>query len=117
MDITVNIIMLKNNSVKFILSSLFVLSICVFLRLYSLGHESLWTDEAFSALFPARPFNEWLWLKEEVHPPLYYVLMHYCLAFGHDEFTVRFPSVICGIITLVFAFKLANGKKNSSEAL
>ena len=109
--------MCKNISVKFIILSLFILFICIFLRLYCLGYESLWTDEAFSALFPARPFNEWLWLKEEVHPPLYYVLMHYCLIFGHDEFAVRLPSAICGIITLVFSFKLANGKENSSEAL
>jgi len=109
--------MVKNISVKFVLLTLFLLFLFAFLRFYGLGHESLWTDEAFSALFPAAPFNEWLWLKYEVHPPLYYVLMHYFLMFGHDEFTVRLPSAICGIITLIFAFKLADGNEHSSEAL
>ena len=73
------------------------------LRLHRLGDQSLWVDEAMSVVFAARPLPELfhLLVTDDIHPPLYPVLLHYwMLIAGNSEFAVRLPSVLFGILLI-----------------
>ncbi|MHB8992269.1 MAG: glycosyltransferase family 39 protein [Chloroflexota bacterium] len=71
------------------------------LRLPGLGERSLWVDEAMSVVFAAKPLPELfqLLVTDDIHPPLYPLLLHYWMAVaGTSEFAVRLPSVLFGIM-------------------
>ncbi|MGE5618003.1 MAG: glycosyltransferase family 39 protein [Sphingomonadaceae bacterium] len=71
------------------------------LRLPGLGERSLWVDEAMSVVFAAKPLPELfqLLVTEDIHPPLYPLLLHYWMAVAGDgEFAVRLPSVFFGVL-------------------
>ncbi|HIC89470.1 MAG TPA: hypothetical protein EYP04_08720 [Anaerolineae bacterium] len=72
------------------------------LRLYANGSKSLWLDEAFSIWVGSQPLTEaWGWLiRVDQHPPLYYTLLHFWMAFGQTESVVRSFSALCGVLTL-----------------
>jgi mannosyltransferase len=64
-------------------------------RILNLSAPSLWLDEAVSANIAKKSVGEYLqWAKGDFHPPLYYLLLHLWSYLGHDEFTLRFFSVI-----------------------
>ena len=56
------------------------------LRLFGIANESLWLDEATSLILVRMPLNELgvNLLKEDVHPPLYFTLLHFWLIGGED---------------------------------
>ncbi|MBI1968624.1 glycosyltransferase family 39 protein [Candidatus Woesearchaeota archaeon] len=89
---------------------LFVILLAFALRLYQLDKESLWMDEAFSVhhaqekdLFSLLTFVS----TTEAAPPGHYLLLHYWIVlFGSSEFSLRFPSVLFGVFSLVFLFKI-----------
>jgi uncharacterized membrane protein len=68
------------------------------LRLYRLGREPLWFDEAYSALTAVRPPAEILPLvRAEISAPLYYFLLHsWTRVFGDGEFSLRLLSAVAG---------------------
>lgn len=72
------------------------------MRLYANGSKSLWLDEAFSIWVGSQPLTEaWGWLiRVDQHPPLYYTLLHFWMAFGQTESVVRSFSALCGVLTL-----------------
>ncbi len=68
------------------------------LRLYTIGSKPLWLDEAFSIWLAQQPVREmWAWLVQiDQHPPLYYTLLHYWIAWvGDGQGWVRFFSALC----------------------
>lgn len=70
------------------------------LRVQDLGLQSLWFDEAMSVVFGAKSPPEMLALliTEDIHPPLYLLLLHYWMALaGNSEFAARFLSVVAGV--------------------
>ncbi len=70
------------------------------LRIDSLGLQSFWFDEAMSVVLASRPITELMALvvTEDIHPPLYLLLLHFWMALAGDgEFAARFFSVIPGI--------------------
>jgi mannosyltransferase len=78
------------------------------LRLYRLGAQSLWADEAFSLAIarlrvPAIIANESL----SVHPPLYYFLLHFFVRLDKGEFVARLSAALFGIATVVAIYYLA----------
>jgi mannosyltransferase len=87
-----------------------VLGITLFgaaLRLYNLGAASLWTDEAFSAWAAGNSLPD-IWhivAARESKPPLYYWLLHFWLAAGDNEATLRLMSVMFGtlVVPVVYA--------------
>lgn len=84
------------------------------LRLYRIGDESLWLDEALSLEFVTRRFTTFELLFElpldDPHPPLYYLLLDGWLAiFGTSEEFLRLPSALFGIGAVVLVYVL--GKK------
>lgn len=73
------------------------------LRMYHLETASFWLDEGFSArlaaLSPAEIINS---TALDVHPPLYYLLLHYWAgAFGFHEAALRGFSVLSGMLGLL----------------
>jgi uncharacterized membrane protein len=82
-----------------LLSALAVIALA--LRLRDLGGPSLWVDEAMSVVFAAKPLPELfhLLVTQDIHPPLYPVLLHYWIAVaGNSETAVRLPSVLFGVM-------------------
>lgn len=82
------------------------------LRLVNLGVEPYWGDEVLS-LDIAKHFAKIpdliAYLKVvEVHPPLYYFMLHYWIAWlGTGEFAVRFLSLLFGLGVIVMGYYLA----------
>ncbi|HTR97560.1 MAG TPA: glycosyltransferase family 39 protein, partial [Candidatus Acidoferrales bacterium] len=72
------------------------------LRLFRLGHQSLWVDEVFT--WASAGGGSHLGLRdllENVHGPLYGLALHLWMGVaGESEWALRFPSAIAGILTV-----------------
>ena len=86
-----------------------VLALAAFLRLFALGRESLWLDEAVSV----GSSKTSLWsiaqttVSQDVHPPLYYFLLHFwMLLFGQTEAAIRSLSACFGIASVFLIYKV-----------
>src|SRR5215831_18251748 len=91
---------------------LLVLLLGVLLRLYQLGTESIWNDEAFSLRDAA-----WPPVGGNKMRPIYYLFMHYWMPFGHSEVWLRLPSVLCGIASIYLTYRIAERLAGQSVAL
>ncbi|MDP3998011.1 MAG: glycosyltransferase family 39 protein [bacterium] len=115
---------MKFNDRKIIIVLVFVIFIAVFLRFYNLGEipPGLTNDEAnigydaYSILKTGKDqWGNFLPLTAfkgfgDFRPPLYtYLTVPSIAIFGLNEFAVRFPSAIVGVLTVIAAFFL--GKK------
>ncbi len=85
-----------------------ILTLALFLRLYHLDQESLWSDEAFTVHHASvQDWDEFIRFisTTEAAPPGHYLFLHYWINwFGDSEFSVRFPSVIFGVLSIVLLF-------------
>ncbi len=80
------------------------------LRLHQIGSKGLWLDEAFSVWMGRQPLNEmfgWL-LKVDQHPPLYYTILHFWLAFGDEAAVVRAFSALVSTLTIPVVYWLGH---------
>ncbi len=80
------------------------------LRTFHLGTQSLWYDEAFSVYVSRHDWGDLVRLAASVdnHPPFYYLLLHLMvLAAGPSEFTVRYLSVVGGVLAVPVTVNLA----------
>lgn len=85
-----------------LLPDLAILALAFGLRLISLGDANIWTDEGI-AVWAARQdlLTIARWTATDVHPPLYFWLLHFWRALvGDGEFAVRFLSVLCGTLAI-----------------
>ena len=85
-----------------------VMLLAAFARLWGLGTQSLWMDEAFSHLFGTLPLDmAWeTMVVDAVHPPLYYLFLRPWLALvGESEFVLRFPSAVAGVLTVAVLYR------------
>ena len=100
---------------------IFILLLAVFLRLYQLEQESLWTDEAFSTRIASQPSFKEVVLgvaQTEAAPPGYYVLLHYWRELGGDSvFMLRLLSVFLSVGAIVLLFLLVRMLLNTKVAL
>jgi mannosyltransferase len=73
-----------------------------------IGQESSYFDEGFTSyLARFSPLDIAHYTALDVHPPLYYIALHYWQAlFGIDVFNLRFMSVAWGVIAIIFGFLL-----------
>lgn len=78
--------------------------------------ESLWRDEAFTALLIRNnPLEISQLLTGDSTPPVYFLLLHYIsLVFGDSEVALRVPSVVFLIGTVVAMYFLAEHLKRGS---
>lgn len=87
---------------------LFILFLGIFLRIFYLGHQPIWIDEAGSILLEGRnPFFIWQNQALFPNPPLYFTLLHYWMRyFGNSLFAGRFLSALAGIFSIFLIFVL-----------
>ncbi len=85
-----------------------VLAVALALRLWGLGRESLWLDEATSLMLARMPIPALLaWTAADIHPPLYYLLLHFWRHLGEGEATLRGLSVLGGMLGVGLTFLVA----------
>jgi len=87
---------------------LIIIAVGFLLRFYRLGSESIWVDEAISiGLARQSPLVIIFERGLDVHPPLYFLLLHYWMAiFGDGVFALRFMSLIFGVLSVLYIYKL-----------
>lgn len=86
-----------------------ILTLAGFLRLYGLGSESVWLDEAVSVHIAKTSLLSIIQsgINNDVHPPLYYLLLHFwMLLFGQSEAAIRSLSACFGIISVYLLYKV-----------
>jgi mannosyltransferase len=76
------------------------------IRLAWLGRKSLWLDEVYSLNRASLNVTQIVETKGDPHPPLFYVGLHYWLALGRSEFTLRLPSVLWGVVSVGLLYLL-----------
>ena len=90
---------------------LIILILGLTLRLISLN-QSLWLDEGTTALVAKMSLGNIFtkFLPGDFHPPLYYLILKYWTdVFGNSEVSLRIPSIIFGLGTVVLTYLI--GKK------
>ncbi len=80
------------------------------LRLFGLGRQGLWFDEAYSIFVAKLPFafSFDVLIADGVHPPLYYLIQRIALPLGEGEAAVRLPAMLFGLIAIPLMFMLGN---------
>ncbi len=98
------------------LSLLTLLLVGFFLRVHRLGDKRVWWDEGLAAWTARDTLAATAhWTAHDVHPPLYFWLLHFWrLAGGDSEFGLRLLSVMIGVLTVAAAYllgRLVGGRK------
>jgi len=85
-----------------------ILLLAASLRFYRLDAQSFWNDEGNSARIAERtPALIIEGAAGDIHPPGYYLLLHYWRAlFGQSEWVLRSLSVVAGMTLLLFTYLL-----------
>lgn len=85
------------------------IAVAIALRVYALSAQSLWNDEGTSVALSQLSLEAITnGAARDIHPPLYYYLLHFWMPLvGQSEFAVRFLSVIAGVLTVAFVFRIA----------
>lgn len=103
--------MTKNKLFSFLTSRNFILflilAIGAFLRFYNINGRSLWYDEACSLSFTGYDWSDILTHRYMARPVYFIILKLWVGLFGSGEFVARFPSVIFGIASILFIYKIA----------
>jgi len=98
---------------QYIIRALTVVSILLLalaVRLYQIELQVVWFDEAYSVwLSRMPPAQIILFTARDVHPPLYYLLLHvwmYC--WGDSVVAVRSLSAVIGVATVAMGMRIAH---------
>ena len=111
---------LKEKAKTHILPYLLIL-VAFALRLYRIDNQSIWYDEGWSIHLAKQSISEALPLiasPGRTHPPLYYLLLHCWTALaGFSEFSVRFLSLVFGVVLVAAGYLLARRLYDARTAL
>lgn len=85
-----------------------LLLVATITRFATIIKASIWHDEGFTVMLSSRTPSEILaGSARDVHPPLYYELLHYWMKlFGTSELAVRSLSAVAGIVTIYIGYAL-----------
>ncbi|UTL90086.1 glycosyltransferase family 39 protein [Pseudomonas fluorescens] len=86
-----------------------ILSLALAVRLYQLDVQVVWFDEAYSVWLARMPIARAIFFTaQDVHPPLYYLLLHAWMS-GFDDgvVAVRSLNVVLGVMTVAVGMLLA----------
>ncbi|UCG37081.1 MAG: glycosyltransferase family 39 protein [Candidatus Bathyarchaeota archaeon] len=83
------------------------------LRFFELGRKSLWTDEIASL----RDSESVTSAINGSQPPFYYLVLHLFRNLGTNEFIIRLPSVIFGVLTIALSYWIGKLFFGSKEGL
>jgi mannosyltransferase len=90
---------------------LLIVALAVFLRFYRLDFQSLWYDEAYTASVtnPASVGLSYIWSSGPVAymPPLHHTIVYLSRLVGTGEVSLRLPSVLAGILTVILIYVTA----------
>lgn len=108
---------MKTRLNKNILLILLILVLAILVRSYGLTFESIWLDESFSIYYAQQSITQIVSLPD-TNPPLYnLVLSPFVKIFGIGKFWVRLPSVIFGVLSVLFMYLLTKKIFNQRIAL
>jgi uncharacterized membrane protein len=98
---------------------LIIMIIGALLRFYKLSNPSIWLDEGHMVWIGLKPLHEIIPFVNvyELHPPLYYLFMHFWLKLGTSEFIIRLPSVLAGIAGIYAVYLMAKEAMGHRTAL
>ncbi|HLB51540.1 hypothetical protein A3F07_01395 [candidate division WWE3 bacterium RIFCSPHIGHO2_12_FULL_38_15] len=96
------------NMIKFHSDLILVFILGFILRIKDFLRDDFWYDEAFTGLLIKAPPQEFQQiLIGDVHPPFYmYVAKAWSSLFGVTDFSLRFLSLIFGMVTIYVVYKL-----------
>ena len=102
-----------------ILLLLLILALAALLRFYSLGSQSLWSDEGNSAALATRSLVQIAQdAAHDIHPPLYYWLLRlWTIVFGLSEFALRSLSALLGTLLVLTIYGLGARLFNRTTGL
>jgi 4-amino-4-deoxy-L-arabinose transferase-like glycosyltransferase len=85
-----------------------VLILALLVRFYAISVPAIWNDEAYSLLLAREtPERIWALTARDVHPPLYYMLLHYWVSvWGDSALSARALSALADLGTLLLCIKL-----------
>lgn len=90
---------------KILLIIISIIILSFLLRIYDLGGESLWYDESSSIYNANKPILSIV--LDKPYYILYHTVLHFWIElFGDSEFSIRFPSVIFGVLSVYMIYKL-----------
>jgi mannosyltransferase len=90
------------------LGALAVTALGFVLRFCGLGKESIWLDEVTSIIIARMDLPSVIaWAAGDIHPPLYYVTLHFWLRWGESEFAIRSLSATLGGLSILVLYGLA----------
>lgn len=86
-----------------------IIALCVAVRFFGITKASIWHDEGFTAMLSQRSWLEiWQGSARDVHPPLYYEMLHaWRLIFGDSTLALRSFSAVCGVIVVALGYLVA----------
>ncbi len=99
---------------------LLIFALAIGVRLAGLGQEYLWYDEGCSyGLAECSLHTMMSYIKEDVHPPLFYLLLHYYVKILGEPtfFTLRLFTVFIDLIALFLVFQFTRTFVNDGAAL
>lgn len=87
---------------------LLIILLASMVRFHNINLPYFWTDEAFSALVSVlSPQAIWFHMGHEVHPPLYFLLLHLWISvFGDSVLAIRSLSSVAGVATVALGMWL-----------
>jgi len=83
------------------LAFFFCILFAIGLRLFQLGTQNFWYDEAETIGYATRLFP-----IRDIHPPTYYAVVHLAMNLGGSEFWVRLPSFVMGVASMVVVYAI-----------
>ena len=87
-------------------------------RLFRLDRKSVWFDEVITYFDAHLPWAQLLEsIKEDVHPPLSYVLYHLWPGIDGGEFWLRLPAAVLGALAVVPAYAWARRIRSPTQAV
>jgi 4-amino-4-deoxy-L-arabinose transferase-like glycosyltransferase len=109
----------KRNKGQIYILLLAIILLAFALRVYRLGHQSLWDDEAKSVWVSSWSVTEILVEQSQhEHPPLHYLLLHFWMFLvGGSEFSVRFVSLFFGLLSVPMIYRLGKALGNARMGL
>lgn len=85
-----------------------LLLVATIVRFATITKASIWHDEGFTMMLISRnPAEIWAGSGRDVHPPLFYELLHgWTQLFGRSELAARSMSAVAGIVTIYVCYLL-----------
>jgi len=82
-----------------------ILLLAFILRIYAVADENIWYDESYTLLNLQPTLGETIDESVKYEPPIYYSMLFYWTEwFGKSEFSLRFPSVLFGVLSIFFIY-------------